>query len=166
MWLVFHFLLTRRPPAWSERRSSSPPGISAPAAVWSVATSLGRLTAPSTSWRAKSRPDAAAQGHRRASPGATRAGGHDTRLHQILDNTTAVIFVKDKEGRFVFGRQPANHAALSCQPSWASSERPIARSSPKKVAETFRANDRLVLQRNEAVEFRKPFPRTRAAYLI
>jgi len=80
----------------------------------------------------------------------------EARLHQILDNTTAVIFVKDKEGRFVFvNRQFTQLFHVSQLGVVGKTDHEIL---PEKVAETFRANDRLVLQRNEAVEFEETVP--------
>lgn len=74
----------------------------------------------------------------------------ETRLQQILDNTTALIYVKNREGRFfcanrhflrLFRRREAEVVG-----------RTDAEIFPPEQAAQYAANDRLVFERNAAIE--------------
>lgn len=158
MWLVFHFLLTRRTARLVRAAERLAAGDLGARSGLVGRDELGRL---SRAFDVMAREVAETQTRLRKDI-AERARvqraleDSEARLHQILDNTTAVIFVKDKEGRFVFvNRQFTQLFHVSQLGVVGKTDHQIL---PEKVAETFRANDRLVLQRNEAVEFEETVP--------
>jgi len=73
------------------------------------------------------------------------------RLQAILDHTKAVIFVKDREGRYVFANRELERALRM------PTERIIGHTDheiwPPELAERFRANDAQVLDQRSATEF-------------
>jgi PAS domain S-box-containing protein len=158
MWLVFHFLLTRRTARLVRAAEQLAAGNLDARSGLRGRDELGRL---SRAFDAMARGVAETQTRlRRDIDERARVQraleDSEARLHQILDNTTAVIFVKDKEGRFVFvNRQFTQLFHVSQLGVVGKTDREIL---PEKVADTFRANDRLVLQRNEAVEFEETVP--------
>jgi two-component system NtrC family sensor kinase len=158
MWLVFHFLLTRRTARLVRAAEQLAAGDLGARSGLDGGDELGRL---SRAFDVMAREVAETQTRLRRDI-AERARvqraleDSEARLHQILDNTTAVIFVKDKEGRFLFvNRQFTQLFHVSQLGVVGKTDHEIL---PGKVAETFRANDLLVLQRNEAVEFEETVP--------
>ncbi|OOG28774.1 histidine kinase [Thioalkalivibrio denitrificans] len=86
--------------------------------------------------------------------GQTMAG-REAPLQEILDNTTAVIFVKDREGRYLL----VNRRFLEVVGRTAEQVlgRPETEVVPRGVAERFRENDRRVFERGEPVEFEETY---------
>jgi len=88
---------------------------------------------------------------------ATRAGaGSAARLQAIIDNTTAVIYVKDTEGRYeIINRQFERifHVTRS-----ALQGRTDYDLFPATTADAFRENDRRVLEAGAAIEFEELVP--------
>jgi len=83
--------------------------------------------------------------------------GDRERLRGILDNATAMIYAKDRDGRFIF----VNRCFEST--FGLSNERTLERTDfdlfPKEWAQRFRANDCEVLERGTALEFEEVAPR-------
>jgi two-component system NtrC family sensor kinase len=158
MWLVFHFLLTRRTARLVRAAEQLAAGNLAARSGLSGSDELGRL-ARAFDVMAREVAETQTRLHRDIAERARvqRAlEDSETRLHQILDNSTAVIFVKDTEGRFVFvNRQFTQLFHLRQADVVGKTDLEIL---PERVAETFRANDRQVLQRNEPVEFEETVP--------
>ena len=77
--------------------------------------------------------------------------GSEARLQEVLDHTKAVIFVKDRDGRYVFANRELERAVRL------PTERIIGHTDqeiwPPEVAERFRANDVQVLEQRNATEF-------------
>jgi len=80
----------------------------------------------------------------------------ESRLQQILDNATAVVFVKDTEGRYLFANR--RFRALFCK-----REAEIVGSRDSDIfdpqmAERFRANDLKILETRAPLEFEEQAP--------
>jgi PAS domain S-box-containing protein len=79
-------------------------------------------------------------------------------LQDVADNTTAVIYVKDVDGRFLF----INHRFE--QLFHLTTEQIIGHTNheifPREFADAFRANDLQVLERNSTVEYEEVAPHT------
>ncbi|BAU50180.1 histidine kinase [Sulfurifustis variabilis] len=75
----------------------------------------------------------------------------ETRLQQILDNTTALIYVKDREGRFLFANRHFLRVFRRGEQDVVG--RTDADIFPSAQAAEYADNDRLVLERNAAIEF-------------
>jgi PAS domain S-box-containing protein len=77
--------------------------------------------------------------------------GSEARLQQVLDTTKAVIFVKDREGRYIFANRELERAMRM------SAERIVGHTDhelwPAELAERFRASDSRVLADGLAKEF-------------
>jgi len=72
-------------------------------------------------------------------------------LHEVANNTTAVIYVKDPEGRYLFiNRRFEEIFALTHSQIIGHTDHEIF---PRDIADAFRANDLDVLERNKTVEF-------------
>src|SRR4030095_16333654 len=80
----------------------------------------------------------------------------EARLQQILNNATAVIYVKDTEGRILFvNKQWERLFHVRQTDAVGKTEREML---PKAIAQAFRRNDLLVLERNEPMEFEETAP--------
>jgi PAS domain S-box-containing protein len=158
MWLVFHFLLTRRTARLVHAAEQLAGGNLAARSNLGGRDELGRL---SRAFDAMALEVAETQIrlHRDIAERARvqqALEDSEARLHQILDNTTAVIFVKDKAGRFLFvNRQFTQLFRIPQAEAVGKTDREIL---PDRIAERFRANDLLVLERNEPVEFEETVP--------
>ncbi|MGZ5177477.1 MAG: PAS domain-containing protein, partial [Burkholderiales bacterium] len=77
--------------------------------------------------------------------------GSEARLQHVLDNTKAVIFVKDREGRYIFANRELERAVRM------SAEKIVGHTDydiwPRELAERFRASDARVLADRSASEF-------------
>ena len=77
--------------------------------------------------------------------------GSESRLRHVLDNTKAVIFVKDREGRYIFANRELERAVRM------SAERIVGHTDdeiwPPELAKRFRASDARVLAERTAKEF-------------
>jgi PAS domain S-box-containing protein len=77
-------------------------------------------------------------------------------LRDVADNTTAVIYVKDTDGRFLFtNRRFEQLFHLTTEQIVGHTNHEIF---PRKIADAFRANDLQVLERNSTVEYEELAP--------
>lgn len=76
-------------------------------------------------------------------------------VQEILDNSTAVIFVKDRDGRYLLVNR--RFLQIVGRPAAEILGHPESDILPQAVAEAFRENDRLVLEGGEPVEFEETF---------
>lgn len=77
-------------------------------------------------------------------------------LRDVADNTTAVIYVKDVDGRFLFtNRRFEQLFHLSTEQIVGHTNHEIF---PQEIADAFRANDLQVLERNSTVEYEELAP--------
>jgi PAS domain S-box-containing protein len=158
MWLVFHFLLTRRTARLVSAAEQLAAGNLAARSALSGTDELGRL---SRAFDAMALEVADTQIRlRRDIEELARIQGElensEARLRQILNNATAVVFVKDTEGRFLF----VNHQweRLFHFPQ----EEMVGKTDydcfAHDIARVFRTNDLLVLDRNMPMEFEETAP--------
>ena len=75
----------------------------------------------------------------------------ETRLQQVLDNSSAVVFAKDSQGRYLFVNREFER--LSRRPAPEILGRPDEQVFPPEIATRFRYNDLRVLQEQRAIEF-------------
>jgi PAS domain S-box-containing protein len=158
MWLVFHFLLTRRTALLVRAAEQLAAGNLATRSGLTGRDELGRL---SRAFDAMALEVAYTQTRLRKDI-AERAlvqralENSEARLQQILNNTTAVVFVKDTEGRFLFVNRQFERLFHCRQAEVAGkTDHEIL---PEEIARAFRANDLLVLERNAAIEFEETAP--------
>ena len=79
-------------------------------------------------------------------------------LQDVADNTTAVIYVKDADGRFLFiNRRFEQLFHLTTEQIIGHTNHEIF---PREFADAFRANDLQVLERNSVVEYEEVAPHT------
>ena len=77
-------------------------------------------------------------------------------LRDVADNTTAVIYVKDADGRFLFtNRRFEQLFHLTTEQIIGHTNHEIF---PREIADAFRANDLQVLERNTTVEYEEQAP--------
>jgi PAS domain S-box-containing protein len=77
-------------------------------------------------------------------------------LRNVADNTTAVIYVKDADGRFLFtNRRFEQLFHLTTEQIVGHTNHEIF---PREIADAFRANDLQVLERNSMVEYEEQAP--------
>jgi PAS domain S-box-containing protein len=77
-------------------------------------------------------------------------------LQDVADNTTAVIYVKDVDGRFLFtNRRFEQLFHLTTEQIVGHTNHEIF---PREIADAFRANDLQVLERNSMVEYEEQAP--------
>jgi PAS domain S-box-containing protein len=77
-------------------------------------------------------------------------------LQDVADNTTAVIYVKDVDGRFLFtNRRFEQLFHLTTEQIVGHTNHEIF---PREIADAFRANDLQVLERNSVVEYEEQAP--------
>lgn len=89
----------------------------------------------------------------------------EQRLQSILDNTPAVVYVKDLEGRYLL----VNRAYEELRESTRELSEHILNKTdfdlfPAEVAEEFRANDRKVIAANKPLQFEETAPRDEAIH--
>src|SRR6478609_2174237 len=158
LWLVFHFLLTRRTAQLvlaAERLAS---GNLTARSELKGSDELGRL---GRAFDAMAVHVAGTQTRLREDI-AERARvqealeNSEARLQQVLNNTTAVVFAKDTEGRFLFANRQFRHIFHLRQAELIG--KTDAEILPAEIAKSFRANDLLVLRRNAPVEFEETVP--------
>ena len=104
MWLVFHFLLTRRTARLVRAAEQLAAGNLAARSDLRGRDELGRLSRAfdAMALDVAETQTPAAPGHRSARRVQRELENSEARLQQILNNATAVVFVKDTEGRFLF----------------------------------------------------------------
>lgn len=158
MWLVFHFLLTRRTARLVRAAEQLAGGNLTARSGLKGRDELGRL---GRAFDAMAMEVAGTQMRLRQDL-AERARvqqaleNSEARLQQILNNATAVVFVKDTSGRFLFVNK-------EWQRVFALDYRDVVRHEESKrfdadTARVFRANDQLVLERNMPMEFEETAP--------
>ena len=158
MWLVFHFLLTRRTALLVRAAEQLAAGNLAARSGLTGRDELGRL---SRAFDAMALEVAYTQTRLRKDiterAVVQRAlENSEARLQQILNNTTAVVFVKDTEGRFLFVNRQFERLFHCRQAEVAGkTDHEIL---PEEIARVFRANDLLVLERNAPIEFEETAP--------
>ncbi|MEO8751640.1 MAG: PAS domain S-box protein, partial [Casimicrobiaceae bacterium] len=153
MWLVFHFVITRRTARLVSAAEQIAAGNLAARSGLKGMDELGRL---SRSFDAMALEVAETQTRLRQDI-AERARVQrkleesETRLQQILNNATAVVCVKDTQGRFLFVNRQWEQLYHFRQDEVAgrTEEDCLARD----IARTFRANDLMVLERDTPMEF-------------
>jgi PAS domain S-box-containing protein len=158
MWLAFHFLLTRRTARLVHAAERLAAGDLAARSGLGGRDELGRLSRAFDSMalevaetQTRLRRDIAERARVQQA-----LENSEARLQQILNNTTAVVFVKDTEGRFLFvNRQFERLFHLRQSEVAGRTDREIL---PEEIAQAFRANDRLVLMRNAPTEFEETVP--------
>src|SRR5436190_12184128 len=158
MWLVFHFLLTRRTARLVHAAEELAAGNLASRSDLKGTDELGRL---SRAFDAMALEVAETQTRLRQDI-AERARvqrdleNSEARLQQILNNAPAVVSVKDRSGRFLFvNRQWERLFNLRQAQVVGATERDCL---PEEVAKAYRANDLLVLQGNAPMEFEETAP--------
>jgi PAS domain S-box-containing protein len=158
MWLVFHFLLTRRTARLVHAAEELAAGDLTARSGLSGNDELGRLGRAFDAMAL----DVAETQTRLRQDLAERARvqreleNSEARLQQILNNATAVIYVKDIEGRLLFvNRQWERLFHKRLADVVGKMERETL---PEDTTQAFRNNDLLVLQRNAAMEFEETAP--------
>jgi PAS domain S-box-containing protein len=153
MWLVFHFLLTRRTARLVHAAEQLAAGNLSARSDLKGTDELGRL---SRAFDAMALEVAGTQTRLRQDI-AERVRvqqaleNSEARMQQILNNATAVVFVKDTEGRFLFvNRQWERLFHFSEADVLGRTESDCL---AEDIARQFRANDLLVLERNAPMEF-------------
>jgi PAS domain S-box-containing protein len=153
MWLVFHFLLTRRTARLVAAAERFAGGNLTALSGLTGRDELGRL---SRAFDAMAVQVAETQNRLRQDI-AERArvqralADSEARLQQILDNATAVVCVKDPEGRFLFvNREWEQVFGLRQSDVAGRTDREMLTA---EIGDPIRANDLLVLQRNAPMEF-------------
>ena len=158
MWLVFHFLLTRRTAGLVEAAERFAAGNLTALSRFKGRDELGRL---SRAFDAMAVQIADTQTRLRRDI-AERARvqreleNSEARLQQILNNATTLVSVKDTEGRYLFVNREwervfrLDHAEVAGK-----ADRELL---PEDMREAVRANDLLVLERNTAMQFEESAP--------
>jgi PAS domain S-box-containing protein len=158
MWLVFHFLLTRRTARLVGAAEQLAAGDLTARSHLKGTDELGRL---SRAFDAMALKVAETQTRLRLDI-SERARvqreleNSEARLQQILDNATALVSVKDPEGRFLFVNR--QWEAVFQRRLGDVVGRTDEESLPAAIAQEAQRNDRLVLQRNAAMEFEETAP--------
>ena len=158
MWLVFHFLLTRRTARLVDAAEQLAAGNLATRSGLKGTDELGRL---SRAFDAMAGEVADTQTRLRQDI-AERARvqreleNSEARLQQILNNATAVVSVKDTEGRLLFVNRQWETLFHARQAEVVG--RTESECLAEEIARAFRANDLLVLQRNAPMEFEETAP--------
>ena len=158
MWLVFHFLLTRRTARLVDAAEQLAAGNLATRSGLKGTDELGRL---SRAFDAMAGEVADTQTRLRRDI-AERARvqreleNSEARLQQILNNATAVVSVKDTEGRLLFVNRQWETLFHARQAEVVG--RTESECLAEEIARAFRANDLLVLQRNAPMEFEETAP--------
>jgi PAS domain S-box-containing protein len=158
MWLAFHFLLTRRTAKLVRAAEQLAAGNLAARSTLRGRDELGRLgrafdamAIEVADTQTRLREDIAERARVQQA-----LENSEARLQQILNNTTAVVYVKDIEGRFLFvNRQWERLFHCGLAEAAGKTEREIL---PNTVAQAFRSNDLLVLERNGPIEFEETLP--------
>jgi PAS domain S-box-containing protein len=120
----------------------------------SLLRSLARQVMAQLELRREVKSLARAIAERDAAQRELRSSEH--RLQAILDSTTAVVYAKDTQGRYVvINRQFEDLFHVSRQQMMGKTDLDVF---PKEAAEAFRANDRKVLEAGYPIEFEETVP--------
>ena len=158
MWLVFHFLLTRRTARLVRAAEQLAAGNPAVHSDLKGRDELGRLSRAFDAMaedvadtQAKLRQDIAER-----SRVQRELENSEARLQQILDNATAVVFVKDTGGRYLFVNRQWEHVfRLRAADVVGKTDSEFL---PPDIARSYRDNDLLVLEQNMPMEFEETAP--------
>jgi PAS domain S-box-containing protein len=153
MWLTFHFLLTRRTARLVHAAEEIAAGNLSARSGLGGDDELGRL---GRAFDAMALEVAETQTRLRHDISERvrvqyELEASEARLQQILNNATAVVSVKDTEGRFLFVNRHWEH--LHRMPKATVVGKLESDCLPPDVAPTYRANDMMVLARNAPMEF-------------
>ena len=159
MWAVFHFLLTRRTARLVRAAEQLAAGRLDASSGLRGNDELGRL---GRAFDSMALQVAETQNHLRDDI-AVRARvqreleATDERLQQILNNSTAVIFARDAQGRFLFvNRQWERVFGLKSADVVGRLDRDVR---GEERAQAYRAHDQLVIDCNMTMEFEETLPR-------
>ena len=158
MWLVFHFLLTRRTARLVHAAEQLAAGNLSARSGLHGNDELGRLGRVFDAMAG----EVANTQNRLQQDLAERARvqqaleNSEARLQQILNNSTAVVSVKDTDGRILFVNRQWEHLFhLSQAEVLGKTEGQIL---PEASAQALRSNDLRVLERNAPIEFEETAP--------
>jgi PAS domain S-box-containing protein len=158
MWLIFHFLLTRRTARLVHAAEQLAAGNLSSRSGLKGGDELGRLgrafdvmALEVAETQTRLRQDIAERARVQH-----QLENSEARLQQILNNATAVIYVKDTEGRLLFvNKQWERLFNIRQEDVIGKIER---ETFPEEIAKEFRRNDLLVLERNAPMEFEETAP--------
>ncbi|NUZ08331.1 hybrid sensor histidine kinase/response regulator [Piscinibacter koreensis] len=158
MWAVFHFLLTRRTArlmraaeALAAGRLDVRSGLSGDDELGRLGRAFDAMAVQVAETQTRLRDDLAERARVQRELEAS-----DERLQQILNNSTAVIFARDAEGRYLFvNRQWERVFGLRSADVVGRLDAEV-RGAERAAA--YRAHDRQVLERNETLEFEEAVP--------
>jgi PAS domain S-box-containing protein len=158
IWLVFHFLLTRRTARLvhaAERLAAGDlearSGLSGDDELGRLGRAFDAMAAEVANTQNRLRQDLAER--ERVQQALENS---EARLQQILNNSTAVVSVKDIDGRILFVNRQWEHLFhLSQAAVLGKTEGEIL---PEATARVLRANDQLVLKRKAPIEFEETAP--------
>jgi PAS domain S-box-containing protein len=158
MWLVFHFLLTRRTArlvgaaeqlAAGNLRARS--GMSGTDEIGRLGRAFDGMARKVADTQTRLRDDIAERTR------VQRAlENSEARLQQILNNATAVVFVKDTEGRYLFVNKEWERLFHMAQEELVG--KTDAECFSEEIAKSYRANDLLVLEKNAPMQFEESAP--------
>ncbi len=158
MWLVFHFLLTRRTARLVRAAEELAAGNLAARSNLSGSDELGRLSRAFDAMALKVADTQIRLCHDIAERTRVQREleNSEARLQQILNNATAVVSVKDTEGRYLFvNRQWERLFHFREADVLGETD---AETLPREIAQAFRDNDLRVLERNAPMEFEETAP--------
>jgi two-component system NtrC family sensor kinase len=158
MWLVFHFLLTRRTARLVHAAEQLAAGNLAARSRLKGNDELGRLGRAFDAMAEKVADTQTRLRHDIAERARVQQAlqNSEARLQQILNNTTSVVSVKDTTGRFLFVNRQWEHLFHLRQDKVLG--RTVAEVLPKVGADALRTNDLAVLERNGPIEFEETAP--------
>ncbi|HEY9067575.1 MAG TPA: ATP-binding protein [Burkholderiaceae bacterium] len=158
LWLVFHFMLTRRTARLMRAAEQLAAGDLSARSGLAGNDELGRL---SRAFDAMAGEVARTQTRLREDIAERARVQHalensEKRLQQILNNTTSVVSVKDTRGRFLFVNRQWEHLFHLAQADVLG--RVESEILPETSARALRTNDLAVLERNAPIEFEETAP--------
>ncbi len=158
MWLVFHFLLTRRTARLVRAAEELATGNLAARSDLKGTDELGRLGRAFDAMALKVADTQTRLREDIAERVRVQRALEDSevRLQQILNNATAVVSVKDTDGRFLFVNRQWEQVFHFRQAEVVG--RTDRECLPEEIARAFRTNDLLVLERNAPMEFEEAAP--------
>ena len=158
MWLVFHFLLTRRTARLVGAAEQIAAGNLAARSALTGDDELGRLSRAFDAMALEVADTQTKLRHDLTERARVQREleNSEARLQQILNNATAVVFVKDTEGRFLFVNQEFERIFhLRKEKVLGKTDRDCF---AEDIAQAFRANDLKVLERNAPMQFEETAP--------
>ncbi|VTU39681.1 hybrid sensor histidine kinase/response regulator [Variovorax sp. PBL-E5] len=158
MWLVFHFLLTRRTARLVHAAEQLAAGNLSARSRLRGNDELGRLSRAFDAMAEKVADTQTRLHHDIAARARVQQAlqNSEARLQQILNNTTSVVSVKDTRGRFLFVNRQWEHLFHLRQAEVLG--RTVDEVLPEISAQALRTNDLAVLERNGPIEFEETAP--------